>query len=97
MKKKTKKEKNNKVIHEGKFIHFTPKEQVEIYSYFRILGDKIVWTIFNRKEETQTIKLEKYQEVLKGKSKGYDVINDKTIDLSNLKISPKSALIIEIG
>ena len=88
--------KNNKVIHEGKFIHFTPKEQVEIYSYFRILGDKIVWTIFNRKEETQTIKLEKYQEVLKGKSKGYDVINDKTIDLSNLKISPKSALIIEI-
>ena len=89
--------KNNKVIHEGKFIHFTPKEQVEIYSYFRILGDKIVWTIFNRKEETQTIKLEKYQEVLKGKSKGYDVINDKTIDLTNLKISPKSALIIEIG
>tara|TARA_B100001540_G_scaffold8421_1_gene7311 strand:+ start:17902 stop:19743 length:1842 start_codon:yes stop_codon:yes gene_type:complete len=89
--------KNNKVIHEGKFIHFTPKEQVEIYSYFRILGDKIVWTIFNRKEETQTIKLDKYQEVLKGKSKGYDVINDKTIDLSNLKISPKSALIIEIG
>ncbi len=89
--------KNNKVIHEGKFIHFTPKEQVEIYSYFRILGDKIVWTIFNRKEETQTIKLEKYQEVLKGKSKGHDVINDKTIDLSNLKISPKSALIIEIG
>ena len=89
--------KNNKVIHEGKFIHFTPKEQVEIYSYFRILGDKIVWTIFNRKEETQTIKLDKHQEVLKGKSKGYDVINDKTIDLSNLKISPKSALIIEIG
>ena len=89
--------KNNKVIHEGKFIHFTPKEQVEIYSYFRILGDKMVWTIFNRKEETQTIKLDKYQEVLKGKSKGYDVINDKTIDLSNLKISPKSALIIEIG
>ena len=89
--------KNNKVIHEGKFIHFTPKEQVEIYSYFRILGDKIVWTIFNRKEETHTIKLDKYQEVLKGKSKGHDVINDKTIDLSNLKISPKSALIIEIG
>ena len=89
--------KNNKVIHEGKFIHFTPKEQVEIYSYFRILGDKMVWTIFNRKEETQTIKLDKYQEVLKGKSKGYDVVNDKTIDLSNLKISPKSALIIEIG
>ena len=88
--------KNNKVIHEGKFIHFTPKEQVEIYSYFRILGDKIVWTIFNRKEETQTIKLDKHQEVLKGKSKGYDVINDKTIDLSNLIISPKSALIIEI-
>ena len=89
--------KNNKVVHQGKFIHFTPKEQEEIYSYFRILGDKMVWTIFNRKDEAQSISLDKYQEVLKGESKGYDVIDEKSIDLNKLKISPKSALIIEIG
>ena len=89
--------KNNKVVHQGKFIHFTPKEQEEIYSYFRILGNKMVWTIFNRKDEAQSINLEKYQEVLKGESKGYDVIYEKSIDLNKLKISPKSALIIEIG
>jgi len=89
--------KNNKVVHQGKFIHFTPKEQEEIYSYFRILGDKMVWTIFNRKDEAQLINLDKYQEVLKGESKGYDVIDEKSIDLNKLKISPKSALIIEIG
>ena len=89
--------KNNKVVHQGKFIHFTPKEQEEIYSYFRILGNKMVWTIFNRKDEAQSINLEKYQEVLKGASKGYDVIYEKSIDLNKLKISPKSALIIEIG
>ena len=88
--------KNNKVIHQGKFIHFTPKEQEEIYSYFRILDDKMVWTIFNRKDEAQTINLDKYQEVLKGESNGYDVIHEKSIDLNKLKISPKSALIIEI-
>ena len=89
--------KNNKVVHQGKFIHFTPKEQEEIYSYFRILDDKMVWTIFNRKDEAQTINLDKYQEVLKGESNGYDVIHEKSIDLNKLKISPKSALIIEIG
>ena len=89
--------KNNKVVHQGKFIHFTPKEQEEIYSYFRILGNKMVWTIFNRKDEAQSINLNKYQEVLKGESKGYDVIYEKSIDLNKLKISPKSALIIEIG
>ena len=89
--------KNNKVVHQGKFIHFTPKEQEEIYSYFRILGNKMVWTIFNRKDEAQSINLDKYQEVLKGESKGYDVIDEKSIDLNELKISPKSALIIEIG
>ena len=89
--------KNNKVVHQGKFIHFTPKEQEEIYSYFRILGNKMVWTIFNRKDEAQPINLDKYQEVLKGESKGYDVIYEKSIDLNKLKISPKSALIIEIG
>ena len=88
--------KNNKVVHQGKFIHFTPKEQEEIYSYFRILGNKMVWTIFNRKDEAQSINLDKYQEVLKGESKGYDVIYEKSIDLNKLKISPKSALIIEI-
>jgi len=89
--------KNNKVVHQGKFIHFTPKEQEEIYSYFRILGNKMVWTIFNRKDEAQSIILDKYQEVLKGESKGFDVIDEKSIDLNKLKISPKSALIIEIG
>lgn len=89
--------KNNKVVHQGKFIHFTPKEQEEIYSYFRILGNKMVWTIFNRKDEAQSINLDKYQEVLKGESKGYDVIYEKLIDLNKLKISAKSALIIEIG
>ena len=89
--------KNNKVVHQGKFIHFTPKEQEEIYSYFRILGNKMVWTIFNRKDEAQSINLDKYQEVLKGESKGYDVIHEKSIDLNKLKISPKSAVIIEIG
>ena len=89
--------KNNKVVHQGKFIHFTPKEQEEIYSYFRILGNKMVWTIFNRKDEAQSINLDKYQEVLKGESKGYDVIYEKSINLNKLKISPKSALIIEIG
>ena len=51
---------------------------------------------FNRKDEAQSINLDKYQEVL-GKSKGYDVIDEKSIDLNTLKISPKSALIIEIG
>ena len=89
--------KNNKVVHLGKFIHFTPKEQEEIYSYFRILDNKMVWTIFNRKDKPQIINLDKYQEVLKGESKGYDVINEKSIELNKLKISPKSAIIIEIG
>ena len=57
----------------------------------------MVWTIFNRKDKAQPINLDKYQEVLKGESKGYDVIYEKSIDLNKLKISPKSALIIEIG
>ena len=56
----------------------------------------MVWTIFNRKDEAQTINLDKYQEVLKGESNGYDVIHEKSIDLNKLKIFPKSALIIEI-
>ena len=43
----------------------------------------MVWTIFNRKDEAQTINLDKYQEVLKGESKGYDVIMKNQLTLIN--------------
>ena len=90
--------KNNPIIHHGKLMHFTPDEQIEIYSYFRILEDKLVWTIFNRKNEDQYIDLSRYDEVLHGRNQAYDVLKSKKVNLeNNFKIPAKSALIFEIN
>jgi glycosidase len=88
--------KTNKAIHYGKLIHFAPKEQNEIYSYFRILDDPIVWVIFNRKDEDQFIELDRFKEVIRGRRSAYDVINEKNILFEDkVKISKKSSIIFE--
>lgn len=87
--------KANKVIHNGKLIQFAPKD--EIYSYFRILNDKMVWVIFNRNNSSKTLETSRFDELISNKEFGYDVLNKKSISIkNNIVIEKKSALIIEI-
>ena len=41
--------KNNKVVHQGKLFILPPKNKKKSFSYFRILGNKMVWTILIEK------------------------------------------------
>jgi len=87
--------KANEVIHNGKLIQFAPKD--EIYSYFRILNDKMVWVIFNRNNSSKTLETSRFDELISNKEFGYDVLNKKRISIkNNIVIEKKSALIIEI-
>ena len=87
--------KANEVIHNGKLIQFAPKD--EIYSYFRILNDKMVWVIFNRNNSSKTLETSRFDELISNKEFGYDVLNKKSISIkNNIVIEKKSALIIEI-
>ena len=87
--------KANEVIHNGKLIQFAPKD--EIYSYFRILNDKMVWVIFNRNNSSKTLETSRFDELISNKEFGYDVLNKKNISIkNNIVIEKKSALIIEI-
>ena len=87
--------KANEVIHNGKLIQFAPKD--EIYSYFRILNDKMVWVIFNRNNSSKTLETSRFDELISNKEFGYDVLNKKSISIkNNIIIEKKSALIIEI-
>ena len=87
--------KANEVIHNGKLIQFAPKD--EIYSYFRILNDKMVWVIFNRNNSSKTLEISRFDELISNKEFGYDVLNKKSISIkNNIVIEKKSALIIEI-
>ena len=87
--------KDNKVIHNGKLIQFAPKD--EIYSFFRILDDKLVWVIFNRNDSSKKLNTSRFEELILDKEFGYDVLNKKRISISNdIILEKKSALIIEI-
>ena len=87
--------KDNEVIHYGKLIQFAPKD--EIYSFFRILDDKLVWVIFNRNDSSKKLNTTRFEELITDKEFGYDVLNKKRISISeNIILEKKSALIIEI-
>ena len=88
--------KNNKVIHKGKLIQFSPKEN-GIYSFFRVLDNKLVWVIFNRNNSSRIIDTSRFKELISNKEFGYDVLNKKRVSIKNsIEIDKKSALIIEI-
>ena len=92
--------KSNEVIHHGKLIQFAPKPDGwdEIYSYYRTYNGKRVWVIFNRVNRTQTIDLARYGQAFKGFSKGYEVLEDKEIQLEDkLEIKGKSVMVIEFN
>ena len=87
--------KDNEVIHNGKLIQFAPKD--EIYSFFRILDDKLVWVIFNRNDSSKKLNTARFEELILDKEFGFDVLNKKRISISeDIILEKKSALIIEI-
>jgi glycosidase len=87
--------KTNKVIHDGSLIQFAPKD--EIYTYFRILENKMVWVIFNRNNTNKEIDTSRFNELIFDKNYGYDVLKKKRIPINNsITVEKKSALILEI-
>ena len=87
--------KNNNIIHNGKLIQFAPKD--EVYSYFRILEDKMVWVILNRNDSSKRLDISRFEELISEKEFGFDLLNEKTVSFKeDIEINKKSALIIEI-
>jgi len=87
--------KDNEVIHNGKLIQFAPKGG--IYSFFRILNNKMVWVIFNRNNSSETLETSRFDELIENYEIAFDVINKKKVSISEkIIINAKSALILEI-
>lgn len=88
--------KNEEVIHTGELTHFLPKN--ECYVYFRHNEEKTVMVALNKNaDESYNINTSRFQECLKGKNSGTNVLTGEQIDnLDNYKIEPKTAVIIEL-
>ena len=82
--------------HEGRFLHFVPEEN--IYIYFRIHEEQTIMVVMNMNEEERVIGRNRYREVLNNFSKGANVLNKTTIDLSKDFIVPgKTTTIWELN
>ncbi len=88
--------KNKDVIHTGKLMHFAPENG--IYTYFRYKDDEVVMVILNKNESEKTLSTNRFLEVIKEHKTGKEIITGKEIqNISELKLAPKSAAIIEFN
>ncbi|QYJ68663.1 glycoside hydrolase family 13 protein [Flavobacterium litorale] len=87
--------KNKAVIHTGKTTHYLPENNV--YVYFRHNTTDAVMVLLNNSTQPQTVTTSRFAENLKGYTKGKNILNNKTIPITNaISIPPKSAIVLEL-
>ncbi|MEL6821647.1 MAG: cyclomaltodextrinase C-terminal domain-containing protein [Calditrichota bacterium] len=87
--------KTSKPVHSGKLMHFVPEKGV--YVYFRYTLNEMLMVVLSKNDETKTIAVSRFDEMLQGERVGTDVFSGKGVDLSDgLSLEPNSALILEV-
>lgn len=85
--------KQNKAIHTGKTIHFSPKDGV--YVMFRTLDDEAVVLILNKNNEPYEMDLKRFKEMTLEDKELTDIFTGKTLVWKNsLNLDKKGALIL---
>ena len=83
------------VIHSGKLIHFAPQEGT--YVYFRYNEDEAVMVVLNKNKEDETLKTDRFKEVISDYTSGKEIISGSTInDISSVTVPARSAAIIDL-
>ena len=88
------------MIHHGKLIQFAPMTGGwgDVYSYFRIHNENKVWVLFNRGNHTIEVDMERYSELIKDYTLGYEILSNRTIELKKgILMEGKSSMIIELN
>lgn len=86
--------KGNEVIAKGKMKHFMVNRGV--YVYQRSLNGKQVVVMLNGTGQAVDLPLDRYQEILQGKTSAKDVLTSRTVSLGeSVKLDPKGILVLE--
>ena len=80
---------------EGKLMQFIPQDG--IYAYARYTGDAVAFIIYNSSKEKKAIDTKRFQDILKGKSLGKNIIDNRTINLNTIEMIGKELMIIEVA
>lgn len=87
--------KSQKVIHEGKTLHFVPEKNA--YACFRYDDDCAVFVLVNAARETYSVDWARYDELMRYYAPvGKDVLSGEEITIGNpLHVAPLSSLIVK--
>lgn len=87
--------KGNEVIAKGKMKHFMVNQGV--YVYERSLDGKQVVVMLNGSRQTVDLPVDRYQEILKGKTTARDILTNRVVPFGQtIKIEPKGILVLEL-
>ncbi|MDJ1482036.1 glycoside hydrolase family 13 protein [Cytophagaceae bacterium YF14B1] len=87
--------KTQSVIHTGKLMHYLPEDNV--YVYFRYTANESVMVILNGSSQEKNLSTKRFSERLQSFKQARDIISGENIsDLTTLKISAKSSLVLEL-
>ncbi|MEH0156026.1 glycoside hydrolase family 13 protein [Limibacter armeniacum] len=88
--------KDNKAVQEGKLTHYAP-ENNDIYVYFRYNADEKVMVVLNKSKNNQTLKLDRFSQLLEGVTQGKDVISGKSFDMKDsIELTADSPMVLEL-
>lgn len=88
--------KTSKAVHEGKLVHFIPKDNV--YVYFRCLESReTIMVLLNGNEKSMTIDTSRYLELLGKHQTGFNPLTGETLSsLRTIELPAKGSIILEL-
>ncbi|MCI7007874.1 MAG: glycoside hydrolase family 13 protein [Parabacteroides sp.] len=86
----------SEAVKHGSLIHYTP-DRTGCYVYSRQTDQETVLVLMNGTDKEQTLQLDRFHEVIKGKTAGKDVISGQTIQLGDaLSIPARGIYILDL-
>ena len=85
--------KGQPVIHDGKMMHYAPRDNTWVY--FRYNENKKVMVVFNNNSKEMTLDTERFREMLDGVAGGTDALTGQAYDLrGKLRLPARAALVL---
>ncbi len=85
--------KSKEVIHSGKTLHFIDRDNT--YAFFRYNDSEIVFVYINNSDSERVVPWQRYNEITCDIVEGVDVVTGQSVKMTECKVAPMSALVVE--
>jgi glycosidase len=87
--------KNHPAFNEHKMIQFIPQDGIYAFARYSVSGSAVL-IIYNSNKVAKNINTIRFQDILKNKTSGKNILNEKGIDLKDISMDSKELMIIDL-